>query len=204
MSNLWRHLANGEVGQDNAEGGDDSFADHGHNEANKGANAESACVSKHKVESLLRRWAESCGLQSDLNICVLIHEFNVRIDAPDNASDDTCNNLENNVIFSLDLFILVNQVLKEGLDRVENSNQERTESNRAQVVSNAPANSLADADATRGGCVITTLSKVPHASSSSNGELLNSNDECDDPEEAKEVCPEDVTDMCWVGHVADE
>ena len=59
LGNLWRHLANGDIGEDNAEGGDDSFADHGHDESNEGPNAKSSGVSKHEIESLLSRWAES-------------------------------------------------------------------------------------------------------------------------------------------------
>lgn len=150
MGNLWRHLANSEIGQDNAEGRDESFADHGHNESNKGANAESASVSKHQIESLLSRWAESGRLESYLNISVLVHEFNVRVNAPNNASDDTCHTLENNVFRGISLFILVNHVLEESFDSVEDSNQKRTERNRAHVVSNAPANSLGDADTSGG------------------------------------------------------
>jgi hypothetical protein len=150
LGNLWRHLANSEIGQHNAEGSDDSFADHGHNEANKGANAESASVSKHQIESLLSRWAESGRLKSYLNICVLVHEFNVRVNAPNNTSDDTCDTLENNVICIVNLFILVDHVFEQGFDSVQDSNQERAESDRAHVVSNAPAYTLGDAD-TAGG-----------------------------------------------------
>jgi hypothetical protein len=35
LSDLWRHLANGEIGEHNAKGCDNSFANHGHNEANE-------------------------------------------------------------------------------------------------------------------------------------------------------------------------
>jgi len=34
LGDLWRHLANSEIGEHNANRSDDSFADHAHNERN--------------------------------------------------------------------------------------------------------------------------------------------------------------------------
>jgi hypothetical protein len=48
------------------------------------------------------------------------------------------------------------------------------------------------------------LSKVPHASSCSDGELLDSNNKSDDPEEPKQVTPEDITNMIRVLNTAKE
>jgi hypothetical protein len=56
--------------------------------------------------------------------------------------------LENRVVFHGrgGVFILVDEVFEEGFDGVENCNQESTESNGSHVVSDAPEDTLRDAD----------------------------------------------------------
>jgi hypothetical protein len=63
-------------------------------------------------------------LKRNLDVSVFVHEFNVRINTPNDTSDAACDNLENRVVFHGrgGVFILVDEVFEEGFDGVENCN----------------------------------------------------------------------------------
>ena len=73
------------------------------------------------------------------------------------------------------------------------------------MVPDGPLESSADADFTSSIGHLLTLSRVvPHASEASNHKLLNTNNECDDPEKAEKIEPEHVFCLVFPLDVSDE
>ena len=77
-------------------------------------------------------------MKSNLDVCVLVHEFNAAIQALEAASDDASNNLEDNVIFHLSLFILIDNIFENNSNGSDHSNKECSPSKGSKMESESP------------------------------------------------------------------
>jgi len=77
-------------------------------------------------------------VKSNLDICVLVHEFNAAIKALEAASDDASNNLEDNVIFHLGFFILIHNIFENDSNGSDDSNKECSPSEGSKMESESP------------------------------------------------------------------
>jgi len=77
-------------------------------------------------------------VKSNLDICVLIHEFDAAIQALEATSDDAGNNLEDNVIFRRGLFILIDNIFENDSNGSNDSNKECSPSEGSKMESESP------------------------------------------------------------------
>jgi len=77
-------------------------------------------------------------VKSNLDIGVLVHEFDAAIQALEAASYDAGNNLEDNVIFQLGLFILIDNIFENDSNGSDDSNKECSPSEGSKMESKSP------------------------------------------------------------------
>jgi hypothetical protein len=92
----------------------------------------------NKPERLLGSVTETHVMEGNLDISVLVHEFDAAIKALKVASDNAGNNFEDNVIFHASFLILVDEVLKYNSDCSHNGNNESSPSEGSQMISESP------------------------------------------------------------------
>ena len=97
------------------------FSEETKNASSQGNNGESSGVLGDDPERLLGSVAEAHIVKSNLNVGVFVHEFHAAIKALEVASDNACDDLENNVVFHASLFVLVYAVLEDNPDGGHNS-----------------------------------------------------------------------------------
>ena len=68
-------------------------------------------------------------MKGDLNVSVFGNKLNTLVKAPEDASCDAFKSFVNWIFFVSNFFILVNDILKDDSDHLNNSDQERSESN---------------------------------------------------------------------------
>lgn len=179
---------------------DSTFTKHHDYPSNDSGRSESTSVSDNEEEGSHGRWAESLVVKSNLNKSILSNEFDILIQAPENASHGAGDYFVKGAIFASHGFVLVSQVLKNNSDHSDNSNTESSECNGSTMIPSTPVNSCDQADAT--GSVSSSV-EVPHAGHGSNDELLEANEESDDPEESKEEVPGNVKGLFIIGNRGD-
>lgn len=126
-----------------------------------------------------------------MNVGILSNKLDAAIEACEEVRSAAEQNLDNLVVFVGCLNLLA-IVLENDANELNHCDDERTESDRAQMVSEDPFDSLADR-ATAGS--VTGVREVPNRTGSSNDELGAANQEGVYPKATEEVIQEDVASL---------
>lgn len=117
--------------QEYREHSDQSFSEEGEDGSGDSDSSESSCVSCHDPERFLRAEAETAVVKSDLDVGVLVHEFNAAVEAFQVASNTAFQNVPNDITSWVGLFILIDEILKSDSDHSYDSNKESTPCERS-------------------------------------------------------------------------
>ena len=61
-------------------------------------------------------------MKSNLNVSVLVHEFDTAVEALQIASDTAFNNVPNDIVCFVGLFVLIDEILKQNSNRGDDGN----------------------------------------------------------------------------------
>ena len=77
-------------------------------------------------------------MKGNLDISILVDEFDAHIEAFQNASDVARDAFENDIVFHLCFFILVYDIFKDNSDHGDDSNEECSKGKGSKMVSKSP------------------------------------------------------------------
>ena len=108
-----------------------SFSEEREDGSSDSDSSESSCVSCHDPERFLGSEAETAVVKSNLDVSVLVHEFNATVEALQVASNTAFQNVPNDIISWVGFFILIDEILESDSDHSNDSDNESTPCERS-------------------------------------------------------------------------
>jgi len=165
-------------------GSNEDFSEEDEDTSNTSDDTESEWVSEDKEEGILSGEAEVLACQSNLDVSILVQELNESFKAGNIALKATKNILNDLSFLSGHFLGLSFHISKDDSDHLDDSKDQRTESNGTKVVSEESL----DTGANSSWSILTSsLREVPQAGWACKDELGSSNDEGIEPEETKQM-----------------
>ena len=177
-----------EVADGGVEDADGGLAEEEEEGADSISNKERSSILKSKNKRLHSRSTEILPSQSNLNICILINEFDKSMEAV-KAAAGAVEHATGKGVFIFDFFHLFVDDFEDEADSPNNSQKKSTESKRALIIFETPNKSLTQAKIAAS---VLRRRKVPRASSNNDGVLEKCLDEFHDPEVAEYLEPHHV------------
>jgi len=154
-------VGNNEVGSKGSRRSNKDFSEQNEDTSDTGNDTHSQRISENKEESVFCGAAEALAGQGNLDVGVLVQEFNESFEASKVALETLEGVYNNLTVFSCHLLGLSLNISKDDSDHLDNSKNQRSKCDRTKVISEESLDTCSDGF---GSILASSLREIPQAS----------------------------------------